>query len=495
MSSIPVTPIYNANRACTACPLHKDCTAPVPAIGPLDAQIMLVGEAPGAGEDKTGIPFKGRAGQYLDYLLGSIRLPREQVWISNTVKCRPSNNRDPLPSEVDTCANLWLDLEIKTVQPKIIVALGLFAARYLTKDPNLTMEKSHGIPRMVDGRIVLPVYHPASGLHQTRNMRFIQEDFGVLERLINGVSLDQLIPEDQHPNVDYKEVTDVREAVDLLSQPKFALDTETVQADGQAQIWSVQVSDRAGTGYFIPSSIWGQGDSILSLDGIFQIPETSQVLVHNYLYDAQFLTIPNPIDTMVAAYLLQLPMGLKELAYRFCGMIMYSYEEYVLPYRRKKALSYLYRLASYMADVTVPQNPKAKKPKKFKRVVWGWPDPPEIVDIEWDNKVGQLVHKQKNPHNINGKILDRIRKSFTDSDFDPYTAWYDIDQRERALVEKIFGPMPDVDLRDAPYDQAVYYSTRDPDATIRIGEVLLSMLEEAGLMDVFNMEMGHVGHV
>ena len=451
---------------------------------------MLVGEAPGANEDKLGEPFKGRAGQYLDYLLESIKLPRESVYISNCVKCRPTNNRDPLPSEVNTCAHLWLDMEIEVVNPRVIVALGLFAARYILNDPTFTMEKGHGIPRLVSSRIVLPVYHPAAALHNTRTMRPVQEDFGVLERLINGTPVDQLIPQDQYPNPDYKEVTNIHEAKELLQQPRFALDTETIQVDNKPQVWSVQVSSSSGTGYFIPSSIWGQGDSLLSLDGVVQIPETSQVLVHNYLYDAQFISIPNPIDTMVAAYLLQLPMGLKELAYRFCGMEMHSYEEYTLPYRRKKALSYLYRLASYMADVKVPSNPKAKNPKKFKRTVWGWPEPPDIADLEWDNRIGELALKEKHPHNINGKILDRIRKSFTDPEYDPYKAWYDIDQRERALVEKIFGTMPDVDLRDAPYEQAVFYSTRDPDATIRISQVLLPMLEESGLMGVFEMEMG-----
>ena len=199
------------------------------------------------------------------------------------------------------------------------------------------------------------------------------------------------------------------------------------------------LSSKAGEGWFIPVSIFGQGDSLLSLDSVVKIPKTSQVIVQNYLYDRQFLTIPNPLDTMVMAYLLQLPMGLKDLAYRYCGMIMNDYDEYVSPYRRKKALSYLYRLASYMADISVPKNPKAKNPKTFKRTIWGWPDPPPIMDIEWSNKEGQLVEQQKHPHNINTKILDRIRKSYQDPDYNVLAKWYDIDYRERELVERIFG--------------------------------------------------------
>jgi len=484
------TPIYWANKTCTACSLRDGCSNPVPAVGPLESNLMMVGESPGVTEDKTGEPFKGKVGQYLDYLLDSIKLNRQDIWLTNLVKCPPAVNYDLTPSDINTCANIWLDLEIKTVKPKIIVAMGLPAARYLTKDPTLTMEKSHGVPVYIDDYVVVPIYHPASGLHQTRNMRFIQEDFGVINQLLQGVAPIDLIPKDQYPNVDYREVTDVQEAKELLSQPKFALDTETVVEAGVNKVWSIQVSNRPGTGAFIPIKLFGQGDSVLSLDGVFRIPETSQVLVHNYLYDAQFMTLPNPIDTMVAAYLLQMPMGLKELAYRYCGMEMHSYEEYVLPYRRTKALRYLYNLTRYMAEVTVPKNPKAKNPKTFKRVTWGWPGPPEISDWEWDNKQAALVEKQKHPRDINVKILERIRKSFTDPDYDPYKTWYDIDPRERELIESIFGPMPDVDLRDCPYDKAVYYSTRDPDATIRVGDVLLPMLEEAGLIETFNMEMG-----
>jgi hypothetical protein len=365
------------------------------------------------------------------------------------------------------------------------------------------MDKNHGIPRVVDGRIILPVYHPAAGLHDPRNMAFVQQDFGALERLLKTGDIDTLIPKDQYPNPDYREVSSAKEAEELLSQPLFALDTETIKGPvGEDRVWSVQVSSKVGTGWFIPVSVWGKGESLVSLDEVVRIPESSRVIAHNYLYDAQFITIPNPIDSMVAAYLLQLPMGLKELAYRYCGMEMHNYREYVRPYQHKKSLGYLCRLAACMAEVTVPANAKAKNPKKFKRVVVGWPDPTGIVDIKWDNDKGELVERERKPHNINTKILERIRAGMglgmgvgsnidTDRDIDLLASWRDIDIRERQLVERIMGPMPIADLRDTVYNQAMFYSTRDPDATLRVWGVLEPMLVGAGLMDIFNVEMGH----
>jgi len=443
---------------------------------------MFVGEAPGAGEDDTGLPFQGRAGKYLDYLLASISLPRDQCLISNTVKCRPSNNRDPNPEEIATCGALWLDTEIQLANPPLIVALGLISSRYLTGDYDLTLEKDHGIPHTINGRTILPVYHPAAGLHQSRLMRFVQEDFDVIRRLVHGEQIP--VPTDPYPRPDYRTVTTERDARACLAKPLYALDTETITgSDGRSRLWSIQISDREGSGWFIPrSALSGSSDE--------WIPPTSTVIVHNYLYDAQFLAIPNPIDTMVAAYLLQLPMGLKELAYRYCGMEMASYDEYVRPYRRQKAIDYLALAASYIREERVPANPKAKNPKKYKTIYTGWQSPPDIADWEWDNSRGELIWKSKNPHWIGRKILDRLVKSYTEPDFDPYQSWLDIDSRERQVVEDVLGPMVDAGLQDAPLDQAVYYSCRDADATWRLWMVLEPMLRDRGLMEVFEMEMG-----
>jgi len=479
-------PLYNPIRACTRCPLITGCLAPVPGDGSHPARIMFIGESPGIEEDKDGKPFQGRSGKYFNYLMERIGIDREECYITNLVKCRPLNDRDPLPEEIEACHS-WVDAEIAIVQPDMIVALGAFATRYLLDDPTANMDKTHGIPYDINGRIVLPVHHPAGGLHRSSLMRVIEDDFKVLGQLAKGANPDDFRLTDPHPNPNYIEVTNERDARDILAQPRYALDTETIiGADGRPELWSIQVSNMAGEGWFIPYGLLGQDRR--NLDTV--IGKTSQVIVHNYLYDARFLTIPNPIDTMVAAYLLQLPMGLKDLAYRLCGMEMKDYTEYTKPYRRAKALKYLLAATYPMKEIVVPANPKAKNPKKFKRIIKGWPDPPGIVDTEWVNKEGRMMDVVKHPHNINGKILARIKSSIYDQDYTPYEKWYDIDQRERDIVEGKIGPMPDSDLRDAPRNEAVYYSTRDADATLRVWGVLERMLIEKGLMGIFEMEMG-----
>jgi len=156
---------------------------------------------------------------------------------------------------------------------------------------------------------------------------------------------------DEYPEPIYKEVTSVERARELLALPLFALDTETIEVNGRTHLWSIQITDQSGYGYFIPISLWGTGISTIHASILdIRIPETSRVIVHNYLYDAKFIDIPNPIDTMIAAWLLQIPMGLKTLAYVLCGMEMHDYMEYVHPYRRSVALEYLNAADSEWAD-------------------------------------------------------------------------------------------------------------------------------------------------
>jgi len=272
---------------------------------------------------------------------------------------------------------------------------------------------------------------------------------------------------DEYPDPKYKEVTSVEEAERLLSLPLFALDTETIEVGSRSELWSIQITDRTGYGYFIPISLWGRGDSVCHASELFiKISTTSKVIVHNYLYDAKFISIPNPIDTMIAAWLLQIPMGLKTLAYVLCGMEMKDYMEYVQPYRRAVAMGYL----------TIAE--------------WDeYEDPPELLDWEWSNDERQLIQSTKKPQNIGTKIRARIKKAENNPDFDVYKAWYDIDERERKCVEDVLGPMRDAGLHDVPHDEAVYYSSRDPDATWRVCQKLMLMLRENGLEQVFKMEM------
>jgi DNA polymerase len=169
--------------ACRACPLGGSRTRAVPGEGPVDAEIMFIGEAPGYYEDQQGRPFVGAAGQFLEQLLASIGLKRSDVFIANIIKCRPPGNRDPLPEEIGACSG-YLNRQIGIIRPKLIVTLGRYSlARFLPGSP---ISRVHGEARWVNGRWLVPMYHPAVALHQGSLRGTIEADFakipGYLDR-------------------------------------------------------------------------------------------------------------------------------------------------------------------------------------------------------------------------------------------------------------------------------------------------------------------------
>jgi uracil-DNA glycosylase len=159
--------------ACQDCEFARHRARVVPGEGAEDAGLFFIGEAPGWHEDQQGRPFVGPAGQFLDQLLASIGLRREDVYIANVIKCRPPQNREPLPGEIEACRR-WLDRQIEIVQPVMIVTLGRYSlARYF---PNESIGKVHGRPRKLEGIIYYPMYHPAAALHQGSLRSVIETD-------------------------------------------------------------------------------------------------------------------------------------------------------------------------------------------------------------------------------------------------------------------------------------------------------------------------------
>ena len=176
-----LTQLYEQIRSCTRCALHRSRTKAVPGEGPEDADIMFIGEAPGFHEDRQGRPFVGAAGNFLDELLEMIGLRREEVYICNVLKCRPSQNRDPQTDEIQACKP-YLDRQIELIQPKIVVTLGRFSmARWF---PGARISRIHGQPRKIGGRLYYPMYHPAAALHQPSLRRTVEEDTRRIPELI-----------------------------------------------------------------------------------------------------------------------------------------------------------------------------------------------------------------------------------------------------------------------------------------------------------------------
>ncbi len=169
-------------RTCTRCALHKGRTRAVPGEGPPDAKIMLIGEGPGYHEDRQGRPFVGPSGQFLNELLALAGLKRSDVFIGNVVKCRPPQNRDPQPEEIQACTEAYLFRQIEAINPRVIVTLGRFSMSLFL--PGERIMRIHGQPRSVGGRLIVPMLHPAAALHQPQNRPLIEADFQRLPAIL-----------------------------------------------------------------------------------------------------------------------------------------------------------------------------------------------------------------------------------------------------------------------------------------------------------------------
>lgn len=173
--------LYEEIADCPACGLARTRTQTVPGAGPAPAEVMCIGEAPGAREDEQGLPFVGAAGRFLDELLGGIGMSRDTVHIANVVKCRPPGNRDPQPEEMAACQP-FLDRQIALADPLLIVTLGRFSmARWF---PGKTISRIHGQPQRFGDRLVMPMFHPAAALRRGDLRSVITADFQRIPALL-----------------------------------------------------------------------------------------------------------------------------------------------------------------------------------------------------------------------------------------------------------------------------------------------------------------------
>ncbi len=177
--SLPI--IADEVKGCPLCELSRSRTHAVPGEGNPQARIMLIGEGPGWHEDRQGKPFVGASGKFLTELLAKAGLEREDVFITNVVKCRPPSNRDPLPDEILACS-VYLERQIAVIDPEVIVTLGRFSmSKYF---PGERISRIHGQAKQFGNRFVVPMYHPAAGLHQGSLRSVIEEDFAKLPKLL-----------------------------------------------------------------------------------------------------------------------------------------------------------------------------------------------------------------------------------------------------------------------------------------------------------------------
>jgi len=201
--------VYHQAKGCTNCPqLAATRTTVVFGNGNADADLMFVGEAPGANEDRQGLPFVGQAGKLLDTLLGEIGLSRPEVWVCNVLKCRPPGNRDPHPAEIEACQD-YLLRQVELIEPRVICTLGNFATKLLRGDPT-GITRLHGREevRVIGRRAVrlYPIFHPAAALYTPANVEVLRADFARLPELL---ALD--VPPQPEPAIEEAAVPDAGE--------------------------------------------------------------------------------------------------------------------------------------------------------------------------------------------------------------------------------------------------------------------------------------------
>ena len=452
----------NLVRGCRDCGLRDKCRAPVPGenINP-DVDILLAGQNPGREEDFRGGPFLGAAGQYLDSLLFQARVPRDTVAITNLVKCLTPGNRQPSPAEIRACSK-WLDLEVDAVDPYIIVAMGRPATVHFLGPDCGSMEQLNGKPIQLNGRVILPTYHPAAALHDTSKLRQCSEAFQALQGLVEGSTWRAFHVRDEYPDPDYR-VADTpmllkRMRDEAVESGEFGLDTE--QCRGKP--WSYQVSAYPGTGWFVSVK-----DGYKGRVDFTTWPATA--IVHYYLHDIRYVVLRDHgfVDNMVLAYLSGCPQGLKELGQRLLGVDMKSYREVVRPGQQEMSRHYL--------------------TEALRRE---WPDPPTLEETKWDNKKGEIVTRLKKPWHIHRKISKMLLDEAEDSSVDFWDRWRSIPAEERAVVESALGAMPESSLADIDRDEAVFYSVRDSDITLRVYHKLMQTIDKLGLNFVQYTDLG-----
>lgn len=435
-------------------------------------RVMVIAEAPGWEENKWGRPLIGSSGEEARHHLDLNGISRQGVWLDNVCRCQPPANHTPTEAEVQECTSRHLTNEIKRLKPKFIIAMGRTAIRWILGPTDV--ELTHGIPRpaTVAGHetIVIPTYHPAAGLHSPETMILFHTDMALAGKVVKGEIAPYPPTDDHEGRESYHVIGDHStfplspDHIQLYAKEQglvpgrlvVAVDTEWARG----QMWCLSLSIAPGTAWVIGAD---QPASLALLQLVLGSRDVTTV-IHNALYDLPVLRQvgiepANPVDTMVMAYLLQNePQGLKPLAFRHCGMKMASYSEMVAGATLEKAMEYLEVAAGLE-----------------------YPDPEPV--LEW--KKGEPHVRQ--PQNILRKIT-RILKGVEEKNLNPWDAWKAV-KEGKEVVEELLGPMQEGELCDIDEEEAIFYSARDADATIRVYPLLASRIEALGLDGTLQRDM------
>jgi DNA polymerase len=450
--------MIDCTERCPTCPMKFNV---VPADGPTDARILCIGEDPGIEGDRTRNPFAGQAGrEYNDNYLLLAGLSRPVVRQTNVMRCRPDQNRKPKLKESEGCAIHHLPEELMTVQPEIVILMGATAVNTLR--PDIDLESRHGIPfrGVVMGWEcwIVPMWHPASGMHQTSMMIPLLEDFARLKPWLETGEWQWAVNKFKHR--DYRLA---RTAYDVdryfFDYPCFDwMGGDTESHDGVD--FSMQISTKIGTGLMVLFSDIEAMDNLAGRLNAELNPSwgTAGLILHNAEADLrQFQSFAGEHivyrDSMQEAYQLQnLPQGLKSLSYRLLGRKRKSWKELVGGYSRAALVGWMewaQGIAASDLRQIIPQiSVKTGKPIK-----------PKIVKSPLESAFNRIItHTIKPQGTIEydpWKQLKELSREFTDRD-------------EFAFIVGILGPYPNLGIANCPLDVARDYGCSDADDTLAV---------------------------
>lgn len=434
---------------CALCPGAHKCIEPD---GPIDADYLFIGEAPGATEEKVNRPFVGKTGEEVNaHFLPLAGLRREDVLFDNSISCYPistGGKLDPKRAKdqelLRTCAEHHLYSLIERVRPRVIITLGAFAAMALGIENTLDLQ--HGIPVQTAWGPVFPMFHPAQGLHEPKKLLHIRTDWMRLKQYLRGKLV---MPRDEYPNPDYAEVTDVRDILSIPPCDPIGMDTETTRGGDP---FCLTYSHEQGTGRLIRAS---RHDLLRAFQAHLRRRQ-GPVLFHNWMFDrpitqAMGLSITDRmvIDTMVQVFHLgNLPQGLKALAFRELGMLMQDFDDLVTPYSSQL-------VTNYYLDAYTQEHP--------------WTKPEEQIVRQPDGR--WKLYKPQGLQTKLKRLMTELRKH---ADKDVFGVWDNWEDHQPEL-EEICGPYPGKCVSHAPFDEVLHYACRDSDATLRLFYLLERM--------------------
>jgi len=463
---------------------------PVRGRGNPESGILMLGEKPGQEELRLGKVWVGRAGVELDKLCWRAGIKLEEVWLDNIIQDAPTGD-DWSVTDADIARNQAHITDLLSRGYHTVIAMGAVATRYLLGldladvdtdseggDVRADLGTVHGIMHHTDRFDVFPVFHPAASFHDGEVYPFVRSDFELAAAVIKsgweGEDREDRIGDATH----YTLITDSDRDLKYMEQVVFKEPGSHIFIDTEGADWCLTFSLKAGEGFMVRKHHREAIERLAYLVGVHGLI----VVLHFAPHDIPVLRrmgwdlVRDGLeieDTAIASYLLQIePQGLKNLAYRHCGMFMKNYLDIVRPFSLDMRLDYLAQLAT---------------------LDWGKPEP----YIE-EKKNSTKLHQPQGLNQRLNAVFNKLEKDGEKTDL--YKWWKGLHQHVKGAAVEQYGDLPTADLDDVPFEQALWYACRDADATGRVywrlvDRLLMPMADGQNLWETYKMDCSVIPHI